>query len=156
MKTMMSEVTMSVTTHASEPASVARRLAHWWWDWRAQRKAMVELACCGPEEVGRMARDVGVDRSDLGILAGKWPDSADLLSRRLDELGLDPAQATQVEPQVVRDLQRVCSLCTSKRKCGHDLARHPSDRTWREYCPNVGTLDALMAERTKRGKTKAA
>ena len=147
---------MSALSHSRDRPSFGRRLAHWWRDWRARRRTMVELDCCGREEVGRVARDLGLDRSDLSILAGKWPDSADLLSRRMGELGLDPAKATQVEPQVVRDLQRVCSLCASKRKCGHDLARHPSDPAWREYCPNVGTLAALMAERTSRGKTKAA
>jgi hypothetical protein len=145
---------MSVTTHANERPSVARRLALWWQDWRARRRTMAELGRCAREDVERMAHDVGVDRAVLRVLAGKWPGSADLLSRRMDELELDPA--TQVEPAVVRDLQRVCSLCVSKRKCSHDLASHSSDPAWREYCPNVETLDALIAGRANRGGTRAA
>jgi uncharacterized protein DUF6455 len=138
---------MSITSHARERSNVAGRLAQWWQGWRASRRTTRELGCCAREDVERMAHDVGVDRAELCILAGKWPDSADLLARRMGALKLDPADSGQVEPAVVRDLQRVCSLCASKRKCAHDLARHPSDPAWRDYCPNVATLDALMAAR---------
>jgi hypothetical protein len=146
---------MSVTVRANERPNVVGRLVGWWQGWRARRRAMAELACCAREDVERMAHDVGVDRADLRTLAGKWPNSADLLSRRMDKLGVEPVKAVQIEPQVVRDLQRVCSLCASKRRCRHDLARRPSDPVWREYCPNVGTLDAVTAERVNRGATRA-
>lgn len=91
-----------------------------------------------------MARDVGVECADLPVLAGKWPSSADLLSRRLQELGLDPTRVSDVEPKGARDLQRVCSLCTSKRRCRGDLDRYPADPVWRQYCSNSGTIEALM------------
>jgi hypothetical protein len=147
---------MSIAAHESERPNVASQFVRWWQGWRARRRTTSELGCCAREDVERMARDVGVDRAELCILAGKWPDSADLLVRRMDELQLDPTDAAQVEPAVVRDLQRVCSLCASKRRCGHDLARHPSDAGWRDYCPNVGTLDALMAARASGARTTAA
>jgi len=28
----------------------------------------------------------------------------------------------QIESEVMRDLQRICALCMSKRRCTHDLA----------------------------------
>jgi hypothetical protein len=40
---------------------------------------MLDLDCCGSAEVERIARDVGVSGADLSVLAGKWPDAADLL-----------------------------------------------------------------------------
>jgi hypothetical protein len=111
---------------------------------------MADLACCGPSEVERIAHDVGVSRRDICTLAGKWPGSADLLLQRLKRVGLDAAGIARVEPQVLRDLERVCTLCASKRKCQHDLAKDPADLGWRDYCPNVMTLAALERERAIR------
>jgi hypothetical protein len=102
---------------------------------------------CGPSETARIARDLGVGGPELRVLAGKWPDSSDLLSRRMKEIKLDGATTARIEREVFRDLQRVCTLCASKRKCQHDLARNPADPAWREYCPNATTLAALAAER---------
>ena len=96
-----------------------------------------------------MARDLGMSRGELSVLAGKWPDSADLLSRRLERVNL-----AGVEPQVLRDLERVCTLCGSKRKCEYDLTIDPSHPAWTGYCPNAPTINALMAERSARRAAK--
>jgi hypothetical protein len=53
----------------------------------------------------------------------------------------------------MRDLQRVCTVCGSKRRCAHELAKNPSDPAWQKYCPNATTLAALVAERA--AKTRA-
>ena len=50
---------------------------------------MADLDGCGPAEMERIARDVGVSGADLSILAGKWPDAADLLYWRMNEIKLD-------------------------------------------------------------------
>ena len=60
------------------------------------------------------------------------------------------AQLARGEPQVLRDLERVCTLCGKKRKCEHDLMIHPSHPAWTQYCPNAPTLSALIAERSER------
>jgi hypothetical protein len=127
-------------------------VAEWWHNWKAARANVASFACCGAEETGRIAHDIGVSVPQLRALAGKWPDSADLLKRRLVELGLDTAGIRRTEPQVLQDLQRVCTLCTSGRVCAHDLASKPSDPVWRDYCPNTMTLDALTAERAGSAK----
>jgi hypothetical protein len=114
---------------------------------------MVDLNACGPAEMERIARDVGVSGADLSILAGKWPDAADLLYRRMNEIKLDRMEITQADAQVIRDLQRVCTVCGSKRRCEHALAKNPSDPAWEKYCPNATTLLALAAERA--AKTRA-
>jgi hypothetical protein len=108
-----------------------RRLARWWRE-RSGR---------------RIARDVGVGGAEFRVRAGKWPDTSDLLSQRMKEINVDVAATARIEPQVLRDLQRVCTLCASKRKCRHDLAGNPADPAWREYCPNATTLTVLAAER---------
>ena len=56
------------------------------------------------------------------------------------------AKIVRVEPQVVRDLERVCTLCASKRRCSRDFAKGRSASSWQAYCPNTMTLRALTAD----------
>jgi hypothetical protein len=127
-------------------------LARWWHNWKVTHANAQRLDCCGSAEVEHIANDVGVSVPELRALAGKWPDAAEPLNRRLAALALDPADIRNREPQVMHDLQRVCSMCGDKGECEYDLATNPSDPAWREYCPNVMTLDALAAERKPAGK----
>jgi len=127
------------------------RFGYWFREWSRRRARLAELDGCGPAEVEHMARDLGMSRGELSVLAGKWPDSADLLSRRLDQVNL-----ASVEPQVLRDLERVCTLCASKRKCEYDLTIHPCNLVWTKYCPNAPTISALMAERAAGCSPKGA
>jgi hypothetical protein len=113
---------------------------------------MADFNACGPAEVARIARDVGVSRADLSILAGKWPDAADLLYWRMNEIKLDRMEITRADPQVMRDLQRVCTVCGSKRRCEHELTKNPSDPAWEKYCPNATTLSALAAGRAAKAR----
>jgi|GraSoiStandDraft_44_1057316.scaffolds.fasta_scaffold207014_2 hypothetical protein len=115
-------------------------VTRWWRRLKKRQDNLNELAACDIED---LARDVGITRSELHILAGRWPDESNLLSRRLGVIGLE--QFAQTEPQVVRDLQRVCGQCDIGSRCERDLD-DPNDRSWREYCPNVTTLDALRSE----------
>lgn len=109
----------------------------------------VRSLSCGERELDRVAQDVGVTRGELCILAGKWPDSAEQLTQRMDRIGLDEADVAATEPQVMRDLQRACSSCASRRRCARDLAQNSSDPVWRYYCPNATTFAALLAERQR-------
>jgi hypothetical protein len=141
---------MSRSAQTRERPGVVRRLADWWRNWSGRRRTMVDLDRCGPADVKRIARDVGVSGADLSILAGKWPDAADLLYGRMNEIKLDRMEVTHADPQVMRDLQRVCTVCGSKRRCEHELAKNPSDPAWQKYCPNATTLLALAAERAAK------
>jgi hypothetical protein len=137
--------------------TISNAVSRWWRNWRAARSSMAMLDACGAEETERIAHDVGVSASELRTLAGKWPDSAALLNRRLAALQLDPVEIGRSERRVLSDLQRVCTICVSSRECTHDLARDPDDPVWRQYCPNVVTLDALSEERLeRRGRARRA
>jgi hypothetical protein len=122
----------------------------WWRNWTTARANLASLDRCGADEAERIARDVGVTAMELRAVAGRWPDSAELLNCRLAALDLDRAEIQRTEPQVLSDLRRVCALCMSGRQCKRHLAENPHDSVWREYCPNVVTLDALAAERAER------
>jgi hypothetical protein len=143
---------MSRSAQTSERNGFARRLAHWWRSFNGRRRTMADLGRCGPAEMERIARDVGVSGADLSILAGKWPDAADPLYWRMNEIKLDRKEITHADPQVMRDLQRVCTVCASKRRCEHELGNNPSDPAWKKYCPNATTLAALVAERAAKSK----
>src|SRR5215470_5035054 len=94
------EALMSRSAQTSERNGFARRLAHWWRSWNGRRRTMADLGRCGPAEMERIARDVGVSGADLSILAGKWPDAADPLYWRMNEIKLDRKEITHADPQV--------------------------------------------------------
>jgi len=105
-----------------------------------------ELGQCGQEEVMRIAKDLGLPVSDLRGLAAKGPGSADILKKMLLALSVDPQALAKTDPVVMRDLQRLCILCSHKGRCQHELARGTAAEHFREFCPNAYTLDALFKE----------
>lgn len=140
-------------TIASDRSSAVRGgVVGWWRRWRQRAAGLAELELLSTE-AERVARDSGVGLSDLRVLAGKWPDAAHLAERRMATLGLDAAQVRETQPAVMRDLQRVCSLCANKRVCEHDLDSGAANAAWREYCPNEGTLEALRSPSSTPDRT---
>ena len=125
--------------------SPTKAVSQWWRDWTRRNSALMELKCCGEDEVERLAKDVGVSASELRRLASLGPDSADLLLRRMAALDLDRNEVSRTEPRTFQDLQRVCTMCNSHRRCSRDLARDSADPAWQDYCPNAATLMALNA-----------
>jgi hypothetical protein len=87
------------------------------------------------------------------------------LFRRLALLNVDGDELAEDEPLLFHELQGLCALCQSKRRCVRDLAEESSDtvraacpttsrnmlhaaaerQEWRGYCPNATTLNALGA-----------
>jgi uncharacterized protein YjiS (DUF1127 family) len=118
-------------------------IVRWWLNWWGNRAAMAELNHLSADELRGIAQDIGVNREELRSLAGKWPDSADLLTHRMAVLQLDPAEIARSQPVVSNDLRKLCSLCGSKGQCSNDLISHAVHSNWQEYCPNTTTLRAL-------------
>lgn len=115
------------------------------------RATVAELDALGSRELGDIAHDVGATAGELRAMAGKWPDSANLLARRMSVLHLDGHEIKASEPAVNQDLQKHCSLCDAKSRCIDDLEHRSVDPKWRGYCPNSYTLLALREERDRRG-----
>ncbi len=126
-----------------------------WRNWRRTRNGLAELHQFRTD-VELLAIDVNLSPGDLRAVTAKWPDGNDLLRRRMTTLQLDPEQFSSAELGALRDLQRVCTLCGSKTPCQHDLARDTSSADWRNYCPNVDTLDALQSESTSGNPAESA
>jgi len=118
----------------------ARRLSR-------RHTAVNEIARLEPRELACIARDLGTSPDELRVLASQDKSAADLLPRRMEALRLDP---TQVDPAVMRDLQRCCSKCKDKVLCAHVLEDRPRKAMWPKYCPNEQTLAALTEEQAMR------
>ena len=115
-------------------------------DWcRTRIKAVSESAfgSCSETEIERMARDMRMSASELRALARRGPNAADFLLCRMAALDLDPKEVAHMEPAAFRDLQRVCAMCKSHRRCAWDFAHDAPVVTWERYCPNTDTLTAL-------------
>lgn len=126
------------------------RLGDWWRRRRERAATLTGLHDCGRDELSRIAEDIGIGVGELQVLAGKWPAAADLVARRAAALSVHIAEIERTEPQVARDLKRVCSLCDDKRACEHDLSQNPDKSDWKDYCPNVETLEAIREIRKRK------
>jgi hypothetical protein len=107
-----------------------------------------ELAGLSDEEVARLAQDVGMHAVDFRAMAEQeLPRAAELFVRMAD-VGLDASEVATSERAVMRDLERVCSLCKSKSQCNYDFQRGITGIP--DYCQNKDTFVALIAERQTR------
>jgi len=137
---------MSTLPGGQKSWSPIKAISQWWRDWSRSGSALMELKCCGEDELERMAKEIGVSVPELRRLARRGPGSADLLLRRMAALDLDRNEVSRAEPRTFQDLQRVCTMCMSHRRCTRDLARDSADPAWEDYCPNAATLMALSAQ----------
>lgn len=142
-------------TVPNEPATISG-FTRWWRNWIGNRSTQAELHRMGPADWSGIAREIGASPSELRSLAGKWPDSAELLLRRMNTLQLEHPAVARALPAVARDLTRLCSLCEAKKQCRHDLDTHAVSLTWRRYCPNSSTLLALVEDRGGRSSSNGA
>ncbi len=111
-----------------------------------------ELAHCRPEEVARIAHDLGLSSQELELFVNKGSDAADELPKLLRALGVDPQRLASSNPGKMRDLQRLCITCGDKGQCRHDLAAGTAASRYRDYCPNAMSLDALFQSKTSQGE----
>jgi hypothetical protein len=131
-----------ITQTAFKPLGFLHALTSAWTRYRNRRAVAAELQALGDAELERVVRDAGLTFGDLLRLARKSGDSAALLYRRLEQAGID---MKSIEPMVMRDLQRCCSMCEAKTQCTHELEDKPKAAAWPAYCPNRVTIEALGA-----------
>jgi uncharacterized protein YjiS (DUF1127 family) len=130
---------------ASIYATLAR-LRDKWQRVRRNRRSMAELAACTPNDLHRIAQDVGLSESDLRSLSCSHPGPSELMPLRLQQLGLDPAFVQNARTATYRDLERVCAACKAWRRCARDLAEGDVQAGMNSYCLNAPTIDALTVD----------
>ena len=135
---------MSALHSRNDRRSVFSAVTRWWRRWIRARSDLAELESCGGNQTERMAQDFGLSASDLRALASGGPSQGNLLLRRLANLRLDADELARSDPDLFRDLQRVCTTCRSPRRCARDLKwESNTSQDWRDYCPNAATLNML-------------
>lgn len=117
-----------------------------WRRWREQRE-FAAFANDDPVEARRVAREVGLTTNELRQISGSGWQWRRLLAGRMRRLGLDFAALNAVDPAITRDLALSCARCSSKLRCACDLAAGSHTDTWRSYCVNRDTFDALLDRR---------
>jgi hypothetical protein len=105
-----------------------------------------ELLGLDRTEFAEIARDLNLSPSELYAISTAGNLSGDLLNKRMAEFGLSPEIVKKQHPEVSRDLERVCGMCSSKRRCANEFGQRGSDTRRSGYCPNTQTLQALEDE----------
>jgi transcriptional regulator with XRE-family HTH domain len=112
-------------------------------DWLKHRRELSEIRQLDRSDFDRIAGDLRVSPADLDELVRKGPHAADELPELLKALGIDQADLARTQPLVLRDMERVCALCHSKRQCDRDLAAGTSAGHYEGYCLNAPEIDVL-------------
>ena len=126
-----------------------KAIADWVNSYRNAIGSKNEFSMCGPDEVMRMAKDIGVTPSQLQELVRKGPESANLLKRLLAALHVDPKIIADIDPLVMREMKWLCMTCSNKNRCEHELAEGTAIDHFYEFCPNAVSIDELLDQQTQ-------
>jgi len=102
------------------------------------------------QELESIAHELNMSPGELGALTLMPTTSLESLGKRLSHAGLSEDRLAASHRDVLRDLYRVCSQCTSGARCARDLKRGRR-ATPSKYCPNEQTLQALAREAASAG-----
>ena len=130
-------------TAQTKPIPVIEALINTFSDWLKHRRELNELRQLNTTEFDRIASELRVSPGDLNELVHLGPHAADELPRMLKALGIDQEALARTQPLVLRDMERVCSLCNHKRQCDRDLAAGTAAAHYTEYCGNTDTIEGL-------------
>jgi hypothetical protein len=136
----------AMTTTQHEPYPFVTKVIDLFGDWLKQRRElneMKEFAAADPGELERVARELNVTPADLERLVRQGSQGANELPYTLTALGIDETALWRAEPALLRDMERVCSFCTHKRRCHEELAAGTAATNYVEYCENADTIDTL-------------
>lgn len=111
--------------------------------WLKHRRDLSEIRRMNRTDFDLIAHDLRLSSDDLERLVAAGQHSADEMPKMLKALGIDVAAIARAEPLLVRDMQRVCSLCRDKAHCHGELAGGTAPQHYKEFCPNAPTIDAL-------------
>lgn len=130
-------------TAQSKPYPVVDYLINKFGDWLNHRRELGDVRQLDRTDFDRIAGDLRISSDDLDQLVRQGPHAADELPRMLKALGIDEADLARTEPLVLRDMERVCTLCRHKRQCDRELAAGTAAEHYETYCLNASTIDGL-------------
>lgn len=111
--------------------------------WNARRATMRELEGLDAQQCEALAADTGISVGTLVSLYKRGPEASDEMWHMLKALPLDSKALEQKYPDVFHDMSIICSECTLKSHCRSQLRAGRIGVTYRDFCPNAPTIDAL-------------
>jgi transcriptional regulator with XRE-family HTH domain len=130
-------------TVQDKPYPVVEMMIDTFGDWLKHRRELREMQEMDAANFSQIAGELRMSTTDLEDLVRRGPHAADELPKMLAALGIKLDDLARTEPHVLRDMERVCSLCSHKRQCDHDLAAGTAAKHYEEYCGNADTIDGL-------------
>ncbi|WP_298873031.1 DUF6455 family protein [uncultured Bradyrhizobium sp.] len=128
---------------ASRPYPIVQDLIESFASWLKHRREMTEMRQLDRAEFDRIANDLRIAPDDLEELVRNGKHAADELPKMLEQLGIDAEGLGRAQPLLLRDMERVCSLCGHKGQCDRDLADGTAAENYHGYCGNAATLESL-------------
>lgn len=111
--------------------------------WLKHRRELSEIRQLNRAEFDHIASDLRVSPADLDQLVQAGSRAADELPQMLKSLGIGEDDLKRTQPMLLRDMQRVCSLCREKAHCDRELAAGTAAAHYRGYCPNTSSIDTV-------------
>ncbi|WP_065751672.1 hypothetical protein [Bradyrhizobium paxllaeri] len=130
-------------TVQEKPYPNVSRMVDIFGEWLKHRRERREMREMDAANFGQIASDLRMSSADLEALVRRGPHAADELPKMLTALGIDQESLLRTEPLVLRDMERVCSMCIHKRQCDKDLAAGTAAAHYQEYCGNAPTIDGF-------------
>jgi Family of unknown function (DUF6455) len=112
-------------------------------EWLKHRRELREMREMDAANFGRIASELRMSSADLEDLVRQGPHAADELPKMLKALGVDQDALVRTEPLVLRDMERVCTVCNHKHQCNRELAAGTAAAHYEDFCGNAPTIDSL-------------
>jgi uncharacterized protein YjiS (DUF1127 family) len=128
---------------ASRPYPIVQDLIESFAAWLKHRREMNEMRQLDRADFDRIANDLRIAPDDLEELVRHGRHAADELPQMLERLGIDSDRLQRAQPLLLRDMERVCSLCQHKARCNLELVTGTAAENYPGYCGNASTLESL-------------
>ena len=113
-------------------------------DWLQHRRELNEMRQLDRTDFDRLAADLEISPGDLDELVRRGPHASQELPMMLKALGISERALERAQPLLLRDMERVCSMCRHKRQCDRDLIDGTAAGHYEGYCPNAQTIGELQ------------
>lgn len=128
---------------ATRPYPIVQDLIDSFASWLKHRREINEMRQLDRADFDRIASDLRIAPDDLEELVRHGLHAADELPKMLEQLGINAEGLGRAQPLLLRDMERVCSLCNHKGQCDRDLAEGTAAENYHGYCANAAALESL-------------
>lgn len=126
--------------------NVVSTLVNWWRDRSVANAELREIATLSQEDFAGVASDCGMTPCQLVSIVRAGPHAAQEMNEMLHALNIDASSLTTNDHRLFNDMQAVCANCESKGECRRHLRDGTAAQTYKDYCGNAESINALRAD----------